>query len=135
MNPADTREKAQFAAVLAGLAEILLRDPLTKSRIAAYYDALKDLRIEAVTYAAKELLKTENFFPTPAKIREHARMWKAPALAPGRETKMLESKEQREERILSNAQRFRELRESLERLDESFGTNLEKKVGNSLTGD
>lgn len=131
MNPSDVREKAQFAAILAGLAEILLRDPLTKTRIAAYYEALKDLRIEAVTHAAKELLKTENFFPTPAKIRDHAKLWKSPALAAGRETKMIESKEQREERIRNNALRFRELRESLEQLDDAFGTDL----SNSLTGD
>jgi hypothetical protein len=120
MNKGDA---VTFARILDGLAEVYGED-VGEMRKGIYLRAMQALDIRAIQYAAGEHVQRSKFFPKPAELLELGRMWKRPALAQPPERKMLETREQQKERMAESARRFREIRESIEALDDTFGTNL-----------
>lgn len=66
MTPADKR---RFAQVIAAFAEIKGR-PLSAPAIELYWSAMQDWHIDAFEQAAHHLLRTCEFFPTPADFEQ-----------------------------------------------------------------
>ncbi len=50
----------------------------TPERVEVYYGHLSDLRMEALSFAASEIIRNEERFPVVAVIRRHARRWSPP---------------------------------------------------------
>lgn len=52
------------------------RIELTELRMRTYWDALNDLSLAALTWAAKETVKQEPHFPVPLTVREYAKQYR-----------------------------------------------------------
>lgn len=50
----------------------------TPERVEVYYGHLADLRMEALSFAASEIIRNEERFPVVAVIRRHAKRWSPP---------------------------------------------------------
>lgn len=73
-------DRRRFDSALAKIA-ITTREKMTDEVFDAYFDALKDIEIEAVLQAIGQLIKTAKFFPKVGEIRELAK----PVLPPYRQ--------------------------------------------------
>lgn len=69
-----------FTKVMQGLASVFEKE-LTPAFQALYFDALKEINIEALKYAAREAIRLNRFFPRPVELRELSRGYRAPQIA------------------------------------------------------
>lgn len=63
-------DRTAFAEALFTLSETF-NEPMSDTKIEAYFDALRDLEIGPVLLAMRHALRTSKFCPRPADIREH----------------------------------------------------------------
>lgn len=85
-------DRKRFAAAMGSLG-VAFDLAVTAPRMGLYFDALRDLTIEAVEWAAKEVIRQEEFFPRAKRLRDYAAMAprpKRPALAGTASVLMLE---------------------------------------------
>lgn len=66
MTNADIPYLAKILAVFSSV----FNEPVDELKAEGYFAALKDLPLEAVREAAHAAIKTDNFFPRPARLRE-----------------------------------------------------------------
>lgn len=64
----QTSDRPAFAALMQRLAETFDK-PLTDGLVSAYWEALKDQHLAAVTRRADQAIKTSRFFPRPHQLR------------------------------------------------------------------
>jgi hypothetical protein len=64
----------RFAAALGALAEVF-RVQLTPLLVEAYHEALRQWPIDALTGAARELIRNNRYFPRPVEWAEAAEEW------------------------------------------------------------
>lgn len=112
-------DKKRFAAMMGALG-VAFDLTVTQQRMAIYFEALTDLRIEALEWAAKEAVARLKFFPRAAELRELAGIAPLPAkrrLSSAEEPKQLEELEPAE----VVAQRLESV---AERLNRRYGTSF-----------
>lgn len=72
MNQSDKVAFKQMLAKAHGVLRVRNGFAMTNDILATYFEALEDLDIETVANAVKQAIQSENFFPTPARLREIA---------------------------------------------------------------
>ena len=62
-------DRMAFAAMLGTLAEVF-GEPLSDTRVEAYFRALSDLPLDAMKLAGERVIRTARWFPKPVEFRE-----------------------------------------------------------------
>lgn len=70
-------DRPQFAAMMAVLSQAFGME-VQKQKMQTFWNALVDLKLEALQYAVQESVKFELRFPVPAKLREYAGCYRPP---------------------------------------------------------
>jgi len=65
-------DKARFMIALHAISLSLGTAEISKPKLSIYFEALIDLRIEAIEQAAQAIIKQESKFPVPRVIRDYA---------------------------------------------------------------
>lgn len=119
----------EFAGIMLETAEAVDKS-LTAEKYAVFFKDLADLDIRAFRFAMEKHRRESRFFPKVSEVRDLAKLYKPPVPKglQGREVKLLESPEMKEERLAYNRAKIRELVAGLGALDARCGTNLQEKV-------
>lgn len=113
------RDRGRFAAAMAGLG-VAFDLAVPKERISLYFDALRDLSIEAVELGAKEAIRQQTFFPKAKELRgyaESAGRRLRPQISRSQEVKLIED-------LTPVEEQRRRIRELAERMNGTFGTTF-----------
>lgn len=119
MNGSD---KKQFSAIMAGIGEAFDK-PVSKTRMALYFDALSDFSINQVEQAARRAIRELKFFPKAAELAEFAALVPRPSIATD-SRKQLAEVIPLEERRRRHEEGVRRLSFALDELNRKFGTHI-----------